>query len=225
MGALILILVVAVVIGLVIVGILREKKRREAMTALAARLGLMFCPQKDHELARRYGFLDRLCQGSNRYAYNTVSGTYEGEDVLAFDFHYETYSSDSKGRRQTHHHHFSFFILSLPVSFPELTVVREGIFSKIAQAVGYDDIDFESHEFSRKYCVRSRDKKFAYDICNPRMIEYLLANRDLALEIEGRALGIGFNSRLDAGGVEDNLRRLVELRRLIPDYVFEGRTI
>lgn len=225
MAAFIIILVVAVIIGLVIVGILQEKKRREAITAMAARLGLAFYPAKDRELARRFGFLDRLCQGSNRYAANTISGTYQGENVLAFDFHYETYSSDSKGRRQTHHHHFSFFILTLPVTFPELTVVREGIFSKIAQAVGYDDIDFESHEFSRKYCVRSRDKKFAYDICNPRMIEYLLANPDLALEIEGRALGIGFNSRLDAKQIEDNLGLLVQVRGLIPDYVFEGRPI
>lgn len=100
--------------------------------------------------------------------------------------------------------------------------MREGIFSKIAQAVGYDDIDFESHEFSRKYCVRSRNKKFAYDICNPRMIEYLLANRDLTIEIENRALGIGFDSRLDPSKIEVNLKRLVRVRRLIPDYVFEG---
>jgi len=30
--------------------------------------------------------------------------------------------------------------------------------------------------------VRSRDKKFAYDVCHPRMMEYLLARRDLAIE-------------------------------------------
>jgi len=225
MGALLIILVVAVVIALVVVGILHEKKRREAMAAVAARLGLAFDPGKDHELARRYKFLDRLCQGSNRYMFNIISGRYDGEDVLAFDFHYETHSTDSKGNRQTHHHQFSFYILVLPLSFPELTVVREGIFSKIAQAVGYDDIDFESHEFSRKYCVRSRNKKFAYDICNARMIEYLLDNGDLTMEIEDRALGIGFDSRLDPSKIEFNLSRLVRVRRLIPDYVFEGRAL
>ena len=215
-------MVAAAVIGLIVAGILREKKRREAMAAVAARLGLAFDPQKNHEFARSYQFLDRLCQGSDRYSFNTMSGVYDGENVAAFDFHYETHSTDSKGRRQAHHHHFSFFILVLPVPFPELTIVREGIFSKIAQAVGYDDIDFESHEFSRKYCVRSRNKKFAYDVCNPRMIEYLLANRDLTIEIENRALGIGFDSRLDPSKIEVNLKRLVRVRRLIPDYVFEG---
>ena len=225
MGALLIILVVAVIITVAVVGIRHEKKRREAMVAVAARLGLTFNVGKDYELARRYQFLDRLCQGSNRYALNIISGRYDGEDVLAFDYHYETHSTDSKGKRQTHHHQFAFYILVLPLSFPELTVLREGILSKIAQAVGYDDIDFESHEFSRKYCVRSRDKKFAYDICNARMIEYLLDNGDLTVEIEGRALGIGFNSRLDPSKIELNLNRLVRVRRLIPDYVFEGREV
>jgi hypothetical protein len=103
-----------------------------------------------------------------------MRGNYRGHEILAFDYHYETDSTDSKGHRNTNHHWFSFYLLFLPRSVPDLTIVPEGIFSKIAQAFGYDDIDFESAEFSRKFCVRSADKKFAYDICNSRMIEYLL---------------------------------------------------
>jgi hypothetical protein len=66
-----------------------------------------------------------------------------------------------KGNQQTNHHYFSFFFLTLPMGFPELRITKEGLFSKIAQAFGYDDIDFESAEFSRAFCVRSKDKKFA----------------------------------------------------------------
>ena len=94
------------------------------------------------------------------------------------------------------------------------------MFSKIAQAVGYDDIDFESHEFSRQFCVRSSDKKFAYDICNAQMIEYLLANRDMSIEIESSALALSFDSRLSAQEIEHNLNRLLEVRKRIPDYLF-----
>jgi hypothetical protein len=139
---------------------------------------------------------------------------------MAFDYHYETHSTDSKGRRQTHHHYFSFFILQLPLSFPELKIGREGFFSKVAQAFGYDDIDFESHEFSRKFCVRSKDKKFAYDVCNARMMEYLLANDDLTIEIEDQAMAISFNSRLSPEQIESNLNRLVAIRSLMPEYLF-----
>jgi hypothetical protein len=139
---------------------------------------------------------------------------------MAFDYHYETHSTDSKGRRQTHHHHFSFFILLLPRSFPELTIAREGVFSKIAQAFGFDDIDFESHEFSRKFCVRSKDKKFAYDVCHARFMEYLLANDDLNIEMEDSALAIGFGSCLKVSEIEHNLRRLREVRSFLPNYLF-----
>ena len=208
-GVLVLIAVIA------IVGYLSSLKRREAMMALARRLGLRFSPHKDRHLAKEYRFLDKLRHGHNRYAYNVLSGQYQGHDVMVFDYHYQTGSG-----KNTHHYHISFFMLMLPAVFPELVIGREGFFSKIAQAVGYDDIDFESHEFSRKFCVRSKDKKFAYDVCHGRMIEYLLANDDLSIEIDGHALAISFQRRLSPEQIEPNLNRLLELRSLLPDYVF-----
>jgi hypothetical protein len=223
MQALIIVAFIALFIVLLVAGLISTRKRRDAMVALAAKLGLRFEPQKNYDLARRSRFLDKLRSGSNQYAFNILSGTYREHEVMIFDYHYETHSTDSKGNRQTHHHYFSFFIMHLPVSFPELVICKEGFFSKIAQALGYDDIDFESSEFSRKFCVRSRDKKFAYDVCNGRMIEYLLANTDLTIEIENNALAISFDSQLAPERIEPNLNRLVELRSLMPDYLFSGR--
>ena len=211
-------------IGVVVVGAIlaaaAAKKRREAMARLAASLGLRFDPGRDHSADERYPFLGKLTQGSNRYAFNTLVGGYGGHEIEVFDYHYETHSTDSKGNRRTHHHHFSFFILHLPGHVPELTVTREGIFSKIAQFVGYDDIDFESAEFSRKFCVRSPDKKFAYDICHGRMMEYLLANDDVSLEVEAHCLALFFPRRLSAEGIQFNLDRLVVLREMFPEYLW-----
>ena len=220
MQALIIVGVIALIVVAAIFGYLAAKKRREAMLAMAARLGLRFDPNKNRELARQYQFLDKLRAGENRYAFNVLAGTYKSHNVMAFDYHYETHSTDSKGRRETHHFYLSFFLLLMPASFPELVIGREGFFSKVAQALGYDDIDFESHEFSRKFCVRSRDKKFAYDVCNARMMEYLLANDDLTIEIEGPALAISFGRRLSPEQIESNLNRLIQVRSLMPDYLF-----
>lgn len=218
------VVVIVGVIALIVVGAVlghrAAMKRREAMFALASRLGLRFDPGKSRDLARRFQFLDKLRQGSNRYAFNVLSGNHQGHDITAFDYHYETHSTDSKGRTQTHHHYFSCFILQVPASFPELTIGPEGFFSKIAQALGYDDIDFESHEFSRKFCVRSKNKKFAYDVCNAQMIEYLLANPDLTIEIELDSLAISFNRRLKPEQIEPNLQRLIRVRSLLPEYLF-----
>ena len=220
MQPLIIVGFIALIVVLGILGYISAQKRRAAMATLAARLGLHFDPNKNWDIAQRYRFLDKLRSGSNRYAFNIMEGLYQGHDVSLFDYHYETHSTDSEGHRHTHHHYFSFFILHLPASFPELTIGSEGFFSKIAQTFGYDDIDFESHEFSRKFCVRSADKRFAYDVCNARMIEYLLSNTDLTIEIEGDALAISFSSQLAPEVIEPNLNRLITLRSLVPEYVF-----
>jgi len=218
MGGIIIVLVL--VIGAIVWGIYAGKKRREALGLLAEKLGLCFSPEKDYQLAERYAFLDKLRQGSNRYAQNSIIGEYQGHEVAVFDYHYETHSTDSKGRRQTHHHHFSFFILTLEKFFPELTIAKESFFSKIAQAVGFDDIDFESHEFSKKFVVRSKDKKFAYDFCNAQMIDYLLGHPDINIEVDQNSLAIGFNTRLKVEQIETHLNQLIKICSLIPDYVF-----
>ncbi len=208
------------VIGAIIWGLYAGKKRRDAMTLLAEELGLNFRHERNYNLAERYRFLDKLRQGSNRYAYNIMSGQYRDHEIAAFDYHYETYSTDSKGRRQTHHHHFSFFILTLPKYFEELTIAKEGIFSKIAQAVGYDDIDFESHEFSRNFVVRCKDKKFAYDFCNARMIEFLLQHPGINIELDQNQLAVGYNSTLSVDEIRPHLDRLIKIRTLMPEYLF-----
>ena len=202
-----------------IYGVIQARKRREGLFELAQRLGLDFSPAEDREIADRYGFLKELAEGENRYACNVLSGTYQQNQVLAFDYHYETYT-EGKGGRQTHHHWFSFFILTLPAVFPDLTIRRENFLTKVAEAFGYQDIKFESAEFSKAFCVRSPDKKFAYDVCNAQMMEYLLANRDLSVEIENQVLALAFNTRLSVEQIAANLQRQVELRSRLPQYLF-----
>lgn len=210
------------VIGLIIHGYHAAKKRREEMQMLASRLGLSYSSEKDRRFASAYGFIGKLAQGNNRYAFNIMRGNHQGHYVEVFDYHYETESTDSKGDRTTHHHYLSCFLLELPMNVPELTISREGMFSKIAQAFGYADIDFESAEFSKAFCVRSADKRFAYDICHAQMMEYLLANRDLSLEYERRTLAMVFGGQLSIPRIEYNLARLVEIRQFFPEYLLEN---
>jgi Protein of unknown function (DUF3137) len=216
-------LIVVVLVIIVIGGIysmIQARKRLEGLFELAQRLGLNFSAVKDYELPDRYSFLKQLARGENRYARNILSGTYQQNQVLAFDYHYETHSTDSKGHPQTQDYWFSFFILTLPAVFPDLTIRRENFLMKVAEVFGYQDIKFESAEFSKAFCVRSPDKKFAYDVCNPKMMEYLLANRDLSVEIENQVLALAFNTCLSVEEIESNLQRLVEIRSRLPEYLF-----
>jgi hypothetical protein len=211
--------VMVIIVISAIYSMIQARKRLEGLFELAQRLGLKFSAAEDYGLADRYGFLKQLAQGDNRYATNVLSGMYQQNEILAFDYHYQTYHTDKNGTH-TDHHWFSFFILTLPAVFPDLTIRRENFFTKIAEVFGYQDIDFESAEFSRAFCVRSPDKKFAYDVCNAKMMEYLLANRDLSVEIENQVLALAFNTRLSVEQIESNLQRLVEIRSRLPEYLF-----
>lgn len=196
------------------------RKRQEGLAALAARLGLDFDPDANYQIPEQFGFLKQMDKGENQYAANVISGLYQQNPILAFDYHYETITQDSKGHEQRHDHWLSFLILTVPAVFPDLTIRREGFFTKIAEVFGYQDIKFESAEFSRAFCVRSPDKKFAYDVCNAKMMEYLLANRDISIEIQNQALVLAFNSRIALEKFEPNLQRLIEIRSRLPDYLF-----
>jgi len=202
------------IVGTIIAAIF-EEKRRKAMSAIAEKLHLSFYRGKERGIIRKYSFINKFHRGRNKYASNSLYGQYRGHEVNVFDYHYTT--GHGKNRK---HHRLSFFLIEIPVVFPELTIVPEDVFSKIGQAIGYDDIDFESHEFSRKFCVRSKDKKFAYDFCNAKMIDYLLSNNELSIEVENNVLAIYFNRRLAPEHIEKNLNHLIEIRSLMPDYLF-----
>ena len=196
-----------------------DKKRREAMALLASKLGLQFDRGRDYKIADRHRFLERLDQGKNRYAFNVMSGDFHGHPVTLFDYHYEITSGFGKNRR-TDHYFFSFFILQMDEDFPQLTIAQEGFFSKIGQAFGNDDIDFESHEFSDRYVVRCADKKFAYDFCNAKMNQFLLDRYIFGIEVEKESLAIGFETKLSADQIEKYLIHLLEIRTLMPNYLF-----
>ena len=202
-------------------GAARTRKRQQELRELAVRLELDFNPGENPVLPIEFGFIDQLNQGDNRTAFNVLSGTFNGRNVVAFDYHYETHSTDGKGNRSTTHHYFSVAVMRLDADFPKLTIAHENLLLKIAEAFGYQNIKFESAEFSKAFCVRSPDKKFAYDVCNAQMIEYLLANRDIHLVIEVHALALLSDSQLPAAQIELNLQRLLEIRSRLPDYLFQ----
>jgi hypothetical protein len=76
-------------------------------------------------------------------------------------------------------------IVHLPYDgLPTLFIRREGIFDALSRAFGFDDIDFESVEFSKRFYVKSSDKRFAYDVIHPPVMEYLLASQPPTIDIE-----------------------------------------
>ena len=73
----------------------------------------------------------------------------------------------------------------------------EGIFDKLAEVVGFDDIDFEYNEFNKKYYVKADDKRLAYDFFGRNMMNYLLMlPRPINLEVLGPHFLVSYNHRV-----------------------------
>ena len=222
----------ALVVGLFVLPftIAAHKERREkqaaAMSAKARELGFKFSASANSRLAGMVRHLDSLDvdKGRDRYALNVAEGSFEGHPVAVFDYHYATSGDWWWPPEWTIHNYVSILLVDLEKEFPELIIGPEGggLFKMIAEAFGGGDIDFESHEFSKQFDVRSKDKKFAYDFCNARMIEYLLENRDTSLEVDNASLAMGFKDMHDVNHIKRRLTSLVEIRSRMPNYLFEG---
>jgi hypothetical protein len=165
------VIIVLVVIAVGIYGWYAAQKRRKELAAWAFNRHLYFCSDKIYGLDDRYPAFNCLQQGDNRYAYNVISDNMIGDrKLLGFDYHYTTGSG--KDRQD---HNFSAIILRSPIPLKPLFIRPENFLDKITEFAGFNDIDFESAEFSRKFYVKSPDKKWAYDVIHPRMMEFLLA--------------------------------------------------
>ena len=70
----------------------------------------------------------------------------------------------------------------------KLVVRGEGFFDRIGEFVGIDDIDFESSEFSKRFHVTCSDRRFAYDLFEPRMMEYFLGSAPPRVEYNTRSV-------------------------------------
>ena len=98
----------------------------------------------------------------------------------------------------------------------------EGLADRLASATGREeDIDFESQEFSNRFHVVCNDRKFAYDLIHPRMMEHLLVHPDWAVEVAGTAVLL-YSPRLwGAEEVRAALEFLTGFLDLVPEFVWK----
>ena len=185
-----LLLIVAAIalVALAAYGAYVESLRRpQQVTAVAAQLGWHFDPSDDATHSDRYAHFSPFSKGDDRRAYNLLRGAYQiagrSWPALAGDYRYDTSRTDDDGHRHTTTHRLSFLIVETPhLGAPDLIIRREGIFDRFASFLGFDDIDFESNEFSERFLVKSSDKRFAYALIDPRMMEFLLETDPPAVE-------------------------------------------
>lgn len=215
--------IIFVILSILLVAIswYMELKRREALKAVATELVLAFSPGDPFEIDTGYNHFKGLQRSDYEWATNVISGNYRTHEVKLFDYHYEIEDTDSEGNKETQHYSFSAAILTLPGELPDLIARPEGLFDKVVQGFGFDDIDLDNHEFSRKYMVNSGSKKFAYDIFTPRMMEYFLVIGKQYLEVGKDSMLMIFQKKMGPDTIRTYLDTIVDVRNMFPRYVFQ----
>ena len=219
--------VIAVVAVLAYFSWKAQQRRRQALEELAARLAWGFDPARDRQHDEEYAHFEIFRRGHSRTAHNTLTGTTQlaGRRCPAKmgDFVYRVTTSSGKST-QTHTYRFSYLIVHLPWPIvPDLLIRREHVLDKLAGAFGFDDIDFESAQFSRRFHVKSPDKKFAYDVIDPRMMEFLLKSEVPALDIEHGRLCLSDGSRRwEPAQFERHLGWVAAFLERWPDHVVDA---
>lgn len=150
-----------------------KKKRREELAGMAKRLGLQYSLQ---DVQGCLGLPFALLQkGDGRGTENVLWGTWQGIDLREFDYWYYEESTDSEGHRSKTYYRFSCAATPIEATCAHLTLARENLFTRMADHMGLRDIEFESEDFNRAFNVKCKDKKFANDMIDARMIQWLVA--------------------------------------------------
>jgi hypothetical protein len=215
--------VVAVIAGLA--SAKAERERRLRLESLARQHGWTFEPPLHASLSDLYPHVEIFNRGHSRKAFNLMSAEVDlaGDRfrMLAGDYTYKITTSNGKSTSTTTYR-LSFLYVHWPEQWrvPDLLIRPEGIFDKLKGAIGFDDIDFESEEFSRKFWVRSSNKRFAYDVIHPRMIDFLMSSRPGQIELANGSAGFfGNNTRWEPAEFEQSLGWLDAFFALWPDFV------
>ncbi|MHC4469705.1 MAG: hypothetical protein ACYTDY_11655 [Planctomycetota bacterium] len=195
---------VLIVLGIVLVVVIGfiawrlEKKRREALRRWARDGGWRLDERKRGRPDLPFGLFDHGHSRYSRYhATKSIPDAVPGLDhayVELFEYHYAVTTSSGK-TTSTSHYHFHCALVEPGLDVGEVTIRDETIGDKLVQAIGFDDIDFEDHEFSKKFVVKARDRKGAYDLIDQRMMSFLLDHRGWHTEAAGRMVFIHRSGR------------------------------
>ncbi len=200
-----------------------ERHRRE-LSCFAVDHQLQFNP--DARTAHdRYAGYSPFGQGSSRRSSNLIQGRWNQIDWEMFDYQYTTGS----GKNRTTHRVGVVAALITGgagrVVFPRLDMRAEGLFDQLVSLAGFD-INFESEQFSRRYHVRCEDRKFAYDLIHPHMIEYLMsAVAPRHWQLAGDRIVLTRNGRYSIAELGETMELVRGFVARIPGFVRQDRVI
>jgi hypothetical protein len=213
-----------VLVGLAIAGVAywqwqARKRRLEGFLLVSQQLGLRYSHEDPFGILAEPFALFR--EGDGRGIEHVLDGTYRDVPIRAFDYWYFDESTDSKGNRSRSYSYFSCALMPLEAGCFRLSISPESVFTRLADALTFRDIEFESEEFNRAWNVTSDDAGFAHAFVDARMCAWLLANGGPhAFEVVGDRILVA-RRRIDPRTYPAMLDAAVTFRAQVPKVVFD----
>jgi hypothetical protein len=196
----------------VVIGMVYEQRRRKELAEFARRQGLEYEPDAG-DFYEQYDGFTPFGQGRSRWASNLIHGRRGGVDWELFDYRYTTGSG--KNRRT---HRYGIVVAKVGLALPRMTMRPEGMFDKIASLAGFDDINFESEAFSRRYHVKSGDRQRVYDLIHPKMMEYLMSLPAVHWQLGPGVVMLVRGGRYGAAELERSMAMIEGFLSRVPEY-------
>jgi hypothetical protein len=209
--------IITIIVIAFILNYVAEKRRREFWMSFASAHGLVFSPDKLSNLEERFPHFELFRRGSNQYGKNFLTGPWHGLSLTLFDYHYQVTSGSGDSRR-TRHYHFTVILLKPDFPLKSLAIRPQGFLDKIAAVFGWEDIGFESAEFSKRYHISASERRWAYDVITPRNMELLLAQDECTLEMDSQHLLLPLTGLSERESILSGLALGTEFLEKIPNY-------
>lgn len=193
--------IVPLLFGLLAIGVLflfiraevrRQRLRTEAFQKVAAEMGFEFLPTGKEGFWGDLSMFHLFQQGHSKQFRNLMRGTAIGLDVCIFDYEFTTGGGKHAVRwRQT-----AIGFRSPDLDLPDFGMRPEGFWQRLGQWLGYQDIDFKSHEqFSRQYILRGSDEVGVRKLFREPLLEYFTEHAGMNIEGHGDRLLVYWQAR------------------------------
>lgn len=186
-----LIFVAGVIVSLTLVAGLifavqkHEKERAERIRTIADEMGLQFSADGDSVVSDAIGHLRLFNQGQGRKFSNMISGQADDVEIAMFGYRFTTGGGN---QRQTHQQSVICFQSPL-LALPDFEIRPESVFHKIGKALGYQDINFDSHPvFSKRFLLRGPEETAIREFFRPDILEFFESRQGVSVEASGDRL-------------------------------------
>ena len=147
-------------------GYRQQQKRLATLANIAASVGFSFTRgDADRLVDMPFELFNR---GSRRTVECEMGGVHNGVNMRIFDYKYYV-----QGDKNGQWYKFTCGLALIPAACPRLHITHHRFLSSLGNLFNGRDIQFESDDFNKRFCVKCDDQRFAFSLIDGQMMEWL----------------------------------------------------